>query len=414
MRSKSTLKWLWPIFVIAVTEGVSWGGTELSLHTEAEVKGGYDSNICVLRKSHPSPVKDECRREAAFFWGAGGLLAADAYFTDWFGVELEPELDYTGFYDSKYIIEPSVWLGTVFLPRSFLKIDIGASYRWFNFEEYPFARFHEIAPSASIAMSWRNHVFRLDYGWEMRILPERNESEWERKLGALWEYRPVKLLTLNAGLEWSHQEGDGQWIGLDEAIFPASMKFSYRWFYLMPAYVPGLVRFDRDGEYHFCHHVSFTAGFVPIKYIDISLSYGYEEIFAAGGPHGQEPAFSRHVGSLSVTFSWGGSLTVGKPAQGQEDLEPVSCKGGECTFRFKKKDAAEIYVAGSFSGWRGKQYRLDGPDSDGFWTLKVKLPPGRHRYIFICDGQPLVPENAESYEDDDLGSRNAVITVTGE
>ncbi len=50
--------------------------------------------------------------------------------------------------------------------------------------------------------------------------------------------------------------------------------------------------------------------------------------------------------------------------------------------------------------------------TDGMWSIDLKLKPGVYTYSFVVDGKTWVPDpGAESYVDDGLGSRNAVLRV---
>jgi len=45
------------------------------------------------------------------------------------------------------------------------------------------------------------------------------------------------------------------------------------------------------------------------------------------------------------------------------------------------------------------------------WTAVVTLPPGEHLFVFVVDGQWVVPPVAEDYVDDGFGSKNGVVIV---
>ena len=48
-------------------------------------------------------------------------------------------------------------------------------------------------------------------------------------------------------------------------------------------------------------------------------------------------------------------------------------------------DAKQVFVAGTFNGWRTDATPLKR-GRQGKWTAKVSLPPGCHEYKFIVDG----------------------------
>ena len=47
--------------------------------------------------------------------------------------------------------------------------------------------------------------------------------------------------------------------------------------------------------------------------------------------------------------------------------------------------AHEVCVAGDFNDWRVDDLALH-QDEPGSWSIKLRLPPGRHEYRFIVDG----------------------------
>ncbi len=49
-------------------------------------------------------------------------------------------------------------------------------------------------------------------------------------------------------------------------------------------------------------------------------------------------------------------------------------------------DAKTVFVAGTFNDWNLKSHPLKRA-GDGRWALTLDVPPGRHEYKFIIDGQ---------------------------
>jgi len=74
-------------------------------------------------------------------------------------------------------------------------------------------------------------------------------------------------------------------------------------------------------------------------------------------------------------------------------------------------DARTVAVAGDFSDWE-PTFTLDDPDGDGIWTGRIPVRPGVHAYMFLVDdARWLTDPNAERYQDDGFGNRNAVLAV---
>jgi thiol-disulfide isomerase/thioredoxin len=72
-------------------------------------------------------------------------------------------------------------------------------------------------------------------------------------------------------------------------------------------------------------------------------------------------------------------------------LPVVTPAGGdeyEVAFKYRPKVAAEtVYLAGAFNDWKPDGLKMDGPDSTGTYTTKVKFKAGRHEYKFVIDGK---------------------------
>jgi Glycogen recognition site of AMP-activated protein kinase len=77
---------------------------------------------------------------------------------------------------------------------------------------------------------------------------------------------------------------------------------------------------------------------------------------------------------------------------------------------FYSPQARTVSVAGDFNKWKTNADEMK--NSDGMWSVNLKLKPGVYSYSFIVDGKSWVPDpGADTYEDDGFGSRNAVLRV---
>ena len=72
--------------------------------------------------------------------------------------------------------------------------------------------------------------------------------------------------------------------------------------------------------------------------------------------------------------------------------------------------AQEVCLAGSFNDWHPSftpMVRLD----DGQWAKELALPPGRHEYRFVVDGQWVDDPAATELIPNPFGTPNAVLVV---
>ncbi len=102
------------------------------------------------------------------------------------------------------------------------------------------------------------------------------------------------------------------------------------------------------------------------------------------------------IGSMSIS-AVEQDLTLGKPRVSAIDNDPVRRR---VQFKYKPKtEAKNVYVAGSFNGWRPTGQAMEGPDAGGAFSAAIDLAPGNYEYRFVVDGMtwhsdPGNPEHA--------------------
>lgn len=82
-------------------------------------------------------------------------------------------------------------------------------------------------------------------------------------------------------------------------------------------------------------------------------------------------------------------------------------------------EATTVFVAGTFNNWRPDATPLRRHTSTGNWTGTLPLPPGRHEYKFVIDGQWCCEAGCEhEYRGcpkcipNDFGTMNRVLDVS--
>jgi len=77
--------------------------------------------------------------------------------------------------------------------------------------------------------------------------------------------------------------------------------------------------------------------------------------------------------------------------------------------------AQNVSVVGSFNGWKADRSVMWYSVEAGAWMLEAELPPGDHEYLFLVNGERLVPDPlAPLTRDDGFGNRNSIMFVVGE
>jgi 1,4-alpha-glucan branching enzyme len=113
-----------------------------------------------------------------------------------------------------------------------------------------------------------------------------------------------------------------------------------------------------------------------------------------------------------AVFASGWEPTPLKPTQTtftpHEDREAAEPELKPVEFRHKAPKARSVELVGDFNAWKSGLLKMkrDG----GVWTLDVPLHPGRHKYLFLVDGEPKTDPGAET-ADGPEGRRVSVRTV---
>jgi 1,4-alpha-glucan branching enzyme len=86
-------------------------------------------------------------------------------------------------------------------------------------------------------------------------------------------------------------------------------------------------------------------------------------------------------------------------------------KSKKTGFQLVTEPGSEVFVAGSFNNWNPTQYRLrDNPDS-GIYKISLALPPGRHEYKFVVNGEWRLDPNCPDWLPNSMGTINSVVSV---
>jgi len=82
------------------------------------------------------------------------------------------------------------------------------------------------------------------------------------------------------------------------------------------------------------------------------------------------------------------------------------------TFSFAAPDAQSVQVAGDFTGWQQAPVLLKKLKS-GLWKATVSLPPGRHEYRLLVDGQWRDDPDCQLRQPNQFGGENCICLVKG-
>jgi hypothetical protein len=135
---------------------------------------------------------------------------------------------------------------------------------------------------------------------------------------------------------------------------------------------------------------------------------------SADNPLNPDPAQTVYWGDQTWEEMMLGSLTVSDAQQdlrlGPPRVERIADKdaanaggNGEAArdadyrvhFRYRMPDGdplehepvEAVYLAGSFNNWKPDGLKMDGPDSEGYYTAELRLPAGQYEYKYVVNGR---------------------------
>ncbi|HEX6051657.1 MAG TPA: hypothetical protein VFZ21_20460 [Gemmatimonadaceae bacterium] len=82
-------------------------------------------------------------------------------------------------------------------------------------------------------------------------------------------------------------------------------------------------------------------------------------------------------------------------------------------FELSAPAASRVALVGSFNRWNPAATPLERDPATGKWMVALQLPPGRHVYAFVVDGDVTADPAAPRAADADFGTPNSVVLVSG-
>jgi 1,4-alpha-glucan branching enzyme len=95
-------------------------------------------------------------------------------------------------------------------------------------------------------------------------------------------------------------------------------------------------------------------------------------------------------------------------------IEPGLSKplAGNVRFTMLAPGASQVFLVGSFNGWRKDATPLKVIDSSGLWAVEIPLKEGEHTFMYLIDGvRWITPPSADDFVTDDFGHTNGVVIV---
>lgn len=80
-------------------------------------------------------------------------------------------------------------------------------------------------------------------------------------------------------------------------------------------------------------------------------------------------------------------------------------------FRCQALPGSEVGLAGSFNAWQHDRHRMRQIPENGEYLATLILPPGRHEYKFVVNGEWCIDPNAKDWAPNPHGTLNSVVVV---
>lgn len=86
-------------------------------------------------------------------------------------------------------------------------------------------------------------------------------------------------------------------------------------------------------------------------------------------------------------------------------------KGRKVRFALAAEPGVQVFVAGTFNNWDPSQHRMQDDPAHGGYRIALTLPPGRHEYKFIVNGDWVADPACADWQPNGLGTLNSVVSV---
>lgn len=126
------------------------------------------------------------------------------------------------------------------------------------------------------------------------------------------------------------------------------------------------------------------------------------------------------AGAAVATLSWqarttrdGSTAASSTNATTPSSLASANDGAQTVQFELTAPKASHVALVGSFNEWNPVATPLRRDPATGKWIVSLNLPPGRHVYSFVVDGDVTADPSAPRAADADFGSANSVVFVAG-
>lgn len=159
---------------------------------------------------------------------------------------------------------------------------------------------------------------------------------------------------------------------------------------------------ERDGHEHLVGleaRYKFTRWLSALARVSVGVGRGQED---------EALVYERYAAALGLRVALGVGREV-TPVEADTGPDgPATPRPGGVRFRARYPEASTVAVIGEFNDWDPARGALTRGEH-GWFEAVLDVPPGRHRYHLLVDGEPRRPEGARRYIDDGFGGQDAIV-----
>ena len=80
-------------------------------------------------------------------------------------------------------------------------------------------------------------------------------------------------------------------------------------------------------------------------------------------------------------------------------------------FGVRANPGSDVYISGTFNSWNGEAKKLKDSTGNGDYSISLLIPPGKHEYKFVINGEWHVDPECKDWTINEHGTLNSVIRV---
>lgn len=146
----------------------------------------------------------------------------------------------------------------------------------------------------------------------------------------------------------------------------------------------------------------------PLRALAVAAGFGGLVVLGTLGATGW---FSRVDGAITVAAATEGPATSASSTSSGMSVMPSVDTVHLVRFVLVAPDAHDVTLVGDFNAWSSEATRLVPSGDGGAWSVSVRLPPGRHEYAFVVDGERWVADPTTPRHVDEFGTESSVLRV---